>query len=83
MPQYRDSLFWSFASSENTNNVPVITPEIMAVGNGSQYTALGGVNQQLVPLLKNMTGQRVGIVMFDFYEQPANLISTLLSLKAP
>lgn len=82
LPEYRDSLFWSFASSENTDNVPIVTPKIMAVGNGS-YTPLGGVNQQLVPFLANMTGKRVGIVMFDFFEQPSNLVSMLLSLQAP
>lgn len=82
-PAYRDSLFWSFASSENTDNVPVVTPKIMAVGNGSSYTPSGGVNQQLAPFLANMTGKRVGIVMFDFFDQPSNLVETLLSLQAP
>lgn len=82
-PQYRDSLFWSFASAGNTAIYPPVTPQIMAVGNGSQITPSGGVNQQLVPFLATLKGKRVGIVMFDFVEQPASLVSTLLSLQAP
>ena len=80
--QYPDSLFWSFASSEYDTNVPVDTPMIMALGNGSTYTPLGGVNQRLIPFLQQQTGKRVGIVMFDFFDQPADLIQTLLDLQA-
>ena len=77
--QYPDSLFWSFASSEGDINTPVETPQIMAIGNGTS-TPLGGVNQQLVPFLKQLKGKRVGIVMFDFFETPGELLSTFLSL---
>ena len=80
LPQYKDSLFWSFASSEYDTDVPVSTPKIMALGNGTEYTPLGGVNQRLIPFLRNMTGKRVGIVMFDFFDQPAELVQTLLDL---
>lgn len=59
-----DSLFWSFASSTNVGNIPPDTPETQALGNGS-LTPNGGVNQRLVPFLQNMTGKRLGIVMFD------------------
>ena len=78
-PEYHNSLFWSFASSEYDTDVPVSTPEIMALGNGS-YTPQGGVNQRLVPFLKGLKGQRVGIVMFDFYDQPGELMKTFLDL---
>ena len=80
LPQYKDSLFRSFASSEYDTDIPVSTPKIMALGNGTDYTPLGGVNQRLIPFLKNMTGKRVGIVMFDFFDQPAELVQTLLDL---
>ena len=43
--------------------------------------AKGGVNQQLVPYFKNMTGKRLGIIMFDFYDQPADLVQTFLDLQ--
>jgi 1-phosphatidylinositol phosphodiesterase len=62
--EFSDSLFWSFASSEGNTNTPIETPEIMAVGNGTDL----GVNQQLVTFLQGMKGKRVGIVMFDFWE---------------
>ena len=78
--QYPNSLFWSFASSEGDYNTPIETPQIMAIGNGTEYTPLGGVNQQLVPFLTQMKGKRVGIIMFDFFETPGDLIQTLLDL---
>lgn len=77
---YADSLFWTWASSENTDNVPPDWPEIMAIGNGTAYTPEGGVNQKLVPWLKQQKGKRLGIVMFDYYDQPSDLIETFLSL---
>lgn len=77
-----DSLFWSFASSTNTPNVPPDTPEIQALGNGT-LTPKGGVNQQLVPFLKDMKGKRLGILMFDFFEQPEELVPLYLSLLPP
>lgn len=83
LPQYADSFFWSFASSNYDTDVPISTPEIMAVGNGSVYTPLGGVNDRLVPFLQTMQGKRVGLVMFDFFETPSTLIPTFLGLLAP
>lgn len=59
-----DSLFWSFASSTNLFNGPPITPEVQAVGNGTN-TPKGGVNQQLVPVFEELAGKRLGIIMFD------------------
>jgi len=59
---------------------PPETPRIMALGNGTELTPLGGVNQQLVPFLKGLEGKRVGIVMFDFFGTPGDLAQTLLNL---
>lgn len=77
---YPDSLFWSFASSEYDTNIPAETPRIMALGNGTEYTPLGGVNQRLVPFFESMKGKRLGIVMFDFFDTPNDLIQTFLSI---
>ncbi|CEJ57691.1 hypothetical protein PMG11_06375 [Penicillium brasilianum] len=77
--EYPDSLFWTWASSTNTDNVPPEWPRIMALGNGT-LTPAGGVNQLLVTFLKQQKGKRVGIVMFDFFDQPSKLIDTFLSL---
>ena len=81
--QHANSLFWSFASSENDINVPIDTPEIMAIGNGTELTPLGGVNQQLVPFFEGLKGKRLGIVMFDYFDVPSNLIDTFLSMSPP
>ncbi|KAK4613430.1 hypothetical protein CLAFUW4_09051 [Fulvia fulva] len=77
-----DSLHWSFASSTNTGNDPPDTPQTQALGNGT-LTPKGGVNQQLVPILKTLQGKRLGIVMFDFFEEPGDLIPLFLSLLSP
>ncbi|KAK6432980.1 hypothetical protein LTR95_010848 [Oleoguttula sp. CCFEE 5521] len=74
-----DDLFWTFASSTNIAHLPPITPMIQALGTGSET----GVNQQLVPFLKTMQGKRLGIVMFDFYEEPAELLPLFLGLTPP
>lgn len=75
-PQYRNSLFWTFASSEHDTDVPPETPVIMALGNGTTE----GVNQRLVPFLKELKGKRIGIVMFDFFGTPGDLVGTFLGL---
>jgi 1-phosphatidylinositol phosphodiesterase len=78
--QYPDSLFWTFASSEYNTNVPADTPRIMALGNGTELTPLDGVNQQLVTFLQQQKGKRLGILMFDFFDTPSNLVQTFLDL---
>ncbi|EMC95942.1 hypothetical protein BAUCODRAFT_71222 [Baudoinia panamericana UAMH 10762] len=77
-----NSLFWTFASSTNLANNPPITPAIQALGNGS-LTPTGGVNERLIPFLRTMMGKRLGIVMFDFYNTPSDLIPLFLSLLPP
>jgi 1-phosphatidylinositol phosphodiesterase len=78
--EHPDSLFWTWASATNTANNPPDWPRIMALGNGTEYTPAGGVNQHLVPFLRGQKGKRVGIVMFDFFDQPSELIDTFLNL---
>jgi 1-phosphatidylinositol phosphodiesterase len=78
--QYPDSLFWTWASGQWNSNVPADYPRIMALGNGTELTPLGGVNQRLVPYLKSLRGMRVGIVMFDFFDTPGELVETLLGI---
>lgn len=75
-----NDLFWSFASSTNVLNGQ--TPVIQALGDGGN-TPLGAVNQQLIPFLQGFQGKRLGIVMFDFYEVPSELLSLFLSLQPP
>ena len=77
--QAPDSLFITFASGTHSEDVPPVTPEIMALGNGTD-TPNGGMNQQLLPFLKTMKGKRVGIVVLDFWDTPGDLAKTILEL---
>lgn len=78
-PSYAHSLFITFASAEHVLSEPVATtPEIMAVGADNSSTPLGGVNQQILPILNGYRGDRVGIVVLDFWDQPRDLISRIL-----
>lgn len=76
----REGLFITFASGENNDNTPPVFPEIMAVGNGTAYTPLGGVNQQLLPVLRELRGERLGVVVVDFWDEPAGLVDAILGL---
>jgi 1-phosphatidylinositol phosphodiesterase len=49
----------------------------MALRNGS---VTRGINQRLVSFLKKQKGKRVGIVMFDCFDEPSELMDTFLSL---
>ncbi|KLU83517.1 hypothetical protein MAPG_02575 [Magnaporthiopsis poae ATCC 64411] len=73
-----DSLFITFAGAMDEAGHPPIWPEVMALGNGSQYTPNGGVNNQLVPFIKSLAGKRLGIVVLDYYHQPNNLVQAIL-----
>lgn len=81
-PGYDGSLFITFASAEHVTAVPVaVTPQIMALGDGdSSSTPLGGVNQQIVPVIKSLEGRRLGIVVVDFWDEPRDMIKSILGL---
>lgn len=81
-----NGLFWAFASGTNTNNEPeAITPKLMAVGDTN--AGIEGVNQRLLNSVlgdDEMKGKRLGIIMFDFYEQPTGeMVEAFLALKQP
>ncbi|KAI3397705.1 hypothetical protein diail_10474 [Diaporthe ilicicola] len=78
---YSQSLFITFASAEHNTAVPVaVTPQIMALGAGNASTPMGGVNQQIVPLIQSLKGRRMGIVAVDFWDEPEDLIKSILGL---
>lgn len=79
----KGAFFWTFASSTKMDADPPSSPKIQALGDGAKITPDGGVNQQLMPVLKEMKGQRLGLVMFDFFEQPSELLPTFLDLLQP
>jgi 1-phosphatidylinositol phosphodiesterase len=74
-----DGLFVTFTSATKPLNAnSPITPEIFALGNGTEETPDGGVNEQLVPILEGHQAQRLGIVVMDFFGEPAGLIDQIL-----
>jgi 1-phosphatidylinositol phosphodiesterase len=80
-----DSLYWSFASSNKAGDTPPSTPRMLALGNGTDLTPDGGVNNRLKDVFTrgDFDGKRLGIVMFDFYEQPDGLLEAFLGLSPP
>ncbi|KUI55523.1 1-phosphatidylinositol phosphodiesterase [Cytospora mali] len=76
---HADNLFITYASGEHILTWPeAVTPQIMAVGDGNSSTPLGGVNQQIHPILKGFRGKRIGIVVVDFWDQPRDLIRDII-----
>ncbi|KAJ5183812.1 hypothetical protein N7492_001428 [Penicillium capsulatum] len=73
--EHPDSLFWTWASGVNGGNQPPIWPRTLALGDGD-----GGVNHQLVPFFEGQKGKRLGIVMFDYFDQPTDLLETFLGV---
>ncbi|KAI1393401.1 PLC-like phosphodiesterase [Hypoxylon trugodes] len=75
----RDSLFITFTSAEHNTNDPPVYPQTMALGNGTDITPDGGVNHQLVSLLGGeLKGSRLGVVVVDFFDEPAELVGLIL-----
>ncbi|KAJ7090326.1 PLC-like phosphodiesterase [Mycena belliarum] len=72
-----EQLYISFASAEHDSDSPPETPKIMALGNG---TDTPGVNQKLLPWLKERKGQRFGIIMLDFFDSVPGLIEAVIGL---
>lgn len=78
---YADSLFITFASAEHVTTSPVaVTPQIMALGTGNLSTPLGGVNQQILPALEGLQGERLGVVVLDFWNVPGDLVRSILDI---
>ena len=80
-PGHNQSLFITFASAEHNTAVPVpVTPHVMALGVDNSSTPLGGVNQQIAPLIEMLGGRRMGIVVVDFWDEPRDLVKSILGL---
>lgn len=78
-------------SATNILHKPPISPRMMALGEGAskylseravtgELKAVKGVNHRLAPVFEELRGRRLGIVMFDFFERPRELLQLFLSL---
>ncbi|KAI1173904.1 PLC-like phosphodiesterase [Nemania sp. FL0916] len=83
--QDKESLFVTFTSGTHVEVDPPVFPVVMALGSRGEFgevrtPALRGVNHRLLELLKQMKGERLGIVVMDFFEEPQGLVEALLDL---
>ncbi|KAK5636984.1 hypothetical protein RRF57_012696 [Xylaria bambusicola] len=83
MEQEQDSLFVTFTSGTHVEVDPPVYPETMALGAGGGLGDMGppavvGVNERLKELLRELKGERLGVVVMDFFEEPEGLIDLLL-----
>ncbi|KAI1106262.1 PLC-like phosphodiesterase [Jackrogersella minutella] len=76
----KEALFITFTSAEHNTNTPPVYPQTMALGNGTDVTPNGGVNHQLVSVLEDFRGSRLGIVVVDFFDEPAELVGLILGV---
>ncbi|KAG6853271.1 hypothetical protein C0991_005542 [Blastosporella zonata] len=72
----RNQLYISFASASHNDAVPQVSPQIMAIGDGT----VPGVNQKLLPWFQARKGQRFGVVMLDFYDAVPGLVEAVIGL---
>ncbi|KIM43729.1 hypothetical protein M413DRAFT_443636 [Hebeloma cylindrosporum] len=72
-----DQLYISFASAAFINDTPAMSPEVFAVGSGADVP---GINQKLLPWLKERKGQRFGIIMLDFWDAVPGLVEAAIGL---
>ena len=65
-----ERLFITFTSAENNANRPAVTPNIMALGNGTVLTPDGGVNGRLVrEVFPTLRGKVLGVLVIDFWDE--------------
>ncbi|KAF8510514.1 PLC-like phosphodiesterase [Hysterangium stoloniferum] len=67
-------VFISFASGFGFGIGDVITPKILAVGNDNSTLRLEGINEKMDRWLASKTTERLGIVLYDFYESQPTLV---------
>ncbi|PPQ88174.1 hypothetical protein CVT25_005139 [Psilocybe cyanescens] len=72
-----DQLYISFASAAFVLDSPPMTPEIYALGNGTDVL---GMNSKLLPWLQARKGKRFGIIMLDFYDAVPGLVEAVIGL---
>ncbi|KAJ1545575.1 hypothetical protein HK405_007843, partial [Cladochytrium tenue] len=64
------ALFITFASAVHDFGNPDVVPVDMALGAGATATPAGGVNNRLPTYLPNLSGKRLGVVVFDLRTAP-------------
>ncbi|KAI1110772.1 PLC-like phosphodiesterase [Nemania sp. NC0429] len=82
-----DSLFVTFTSGTHVEVDPPVYPVVMALGSRGEFGEMRapagtlivqGVNQRLLAALRGLRGERLGVVVLDFFEEPRGLVDLLL-----
>ncbi|KAJ7838132.1 PLC-like phosphodiesterase [Mycena olivaceomarginata] len=68
-------LYVSFVSAHATDELPT-TPDMIAFGDATTK----GMNERLLPWLRQHKGKRFGIVLLDFYHSPPGLVQAIIGL---
>jgi len=71
-------VFISFASGFGFGVGDVLTPKTLAVGNATGHII--GINEKMDTWLAGRSGQRIGIVLYDFFESQPDLIRKTIGL---
>ncbi|KAJ7230017.1 PLC-like phosphodiesterase [Mycena pura] len=74
--QASEEFYISFASAHANDDKVPLTPNIIALGNGTTR----GMNERLLPWFKQHKGQRFGIVFLDFYHSEPELVEAIIGL---
>ncbi|KAI2638267.1 PLC-like phosphodiesterase [Xylaria nigripes] len=73
----RGDLYVTFSSGTHVDAVPPVYPDVMALGRGVRH-GVRGVNYRLLELLGRDRGERFGVLVMDFWEEPGDLVGVLL-----
>ncbi|KAI1747142.1 PLC-like phosphodiesterase [Xylaria castorea] len=84
-----DHLFVTFTSGTHVEIDPPVYPDVMALGSAGggsgdmgppppPAAVVPGINRRLLELLGEMKGERLGVVVMDFFEEPEGLVDLLL-----
>ncbi|KAJ7271269.1 PLC-like phosphodiesterase [Mycena rebaudengoi] len=70
-----EALYVSFASAHAKNDEIPVTPDMIALGDTTK-----GMNERLLPWLRQHKGKRFGVVLLDFYHSPPGLVQAIIGL---
>ncbi|KAJ7486774.1 PLC-like phosphodiesterase [Mycena latifolia] len=71
-----EALYISFASAHAKGDIVPLTPDIIALGQGSTE----GMNARLLPWFRQHRGKHFGVVFLDFYHSQPGLVEAIIGL---
>ncbi|KAJ7265254.1 PLC-like phosphodiesterase [Mycena rebaudengoi] len=71
-----EALYLSFASAHAKGDDVPVNPDMVALGDASTR----GMNERLLPWLRQDKGKRFGLILLDFYHSPPGLVQAIIGL---